>query len=36
MGLTFDDGNEAQCRITFSEEFLQVVRHAKETNFEQL
>jgi hypothetical protein len=28
--------NEAQCRATFSEELLQVVRHAKETNFEHL
>jgi hypothetical protein len=28
--------NEAQCRVTFSEEFLQVVCHAKETNFEHL
>jgi hypothetical protein len=29
-------GNEAQCQITFSEELLEVVRHAKETNFEHL
>jgi hypothetical protein len=29
-------GNEAQCRVTFSEEPLEVVRHAKETNFEHL
>jgi hypothetical protein len=28
--------NEAQCRVTFSEELSQVVRHAKETNFEHL
>jgi hypothetical protein len=26
---------EAQCRITFSEEFLQVVGHARETNIGQ-
>jgi hypothetical protein len=26
--------NEAECRVAFSEEFLQVIRHAKETNFE--
>jgi hypothetical protein len=29
-------GNEAQCRVTFSEELLEVVRHAKETYFEHL
>jgi hypothetical protein len=28
--------NETQCRVTFSEELLQVVRHGKETNFEHL
>jgi hypothetical protein len=28
--------NEAQCQVTFSEELLQVVRHAKVTNFELL
>jgi hypothetical protein len=28
--------NQAQCRVTFSEELLQVVRRAKETNFEHL
>jgi hypothetical protein len=28
--------SEAQCWVTFSEEFLQVVRHAKETNSEHL
>jgi hypothetical protein len=28
--------NEAQCRITFSDEFLQVLRHARETNFDSL
>jgi hypothetical protein len=28
--------SEAQCRFTFSEELLQVVRHAKGTNFEHL
>jgi hypothetical protein len=28
--------NEAQCLITCSEELLQVVRHAKEANFEPL
>jgi hypothetical protein len=28
--------NEAQCRITFSEERFQVVRHARETNFNNL
>jgi hypothetical protein len=26
--------NDAQCRVAFSEELLEVVRHAKETNFE--
>jgi hypothetical protein len=29
-------GNEAQCRLTFSEELFEVVRHAKETNVEHL
>jgi hypothetical protein len=28
--------NEAQCRVAFSEEFVQVVRHTKETSFEHL
>jgi hypothetical protein len=28
--------NEAQCRVTFSEELLQVVHHVKEINFEHL
>jgi hypothetical protein len=28
--------NDAHCRVTFSEELLQVVRHVKETNFEHL
>jgi hypothetical protein len=28
--------NEAQCRVTFSDKLLQVVRHAKKTNFEHL
>jgi hypothetical protein len=28
--------NEAQCHITFSEELLQVLRHARETNFDTL
>jgi hypothetical protein len=28
--------NEAQCRIAFSEELMQVVRDAKETNLEHL
>jgi hypothetical protein len=28
--------NEAQSRVTFTEELLEVVRHAKETNFELL
>jgi hypothetical protein len=28
--------NEAQCRATFSEAFVQVVRHDKETNLEHL
>jgi hypothetical protein len=28
--------NEAQCRVRFFEELLQVVRHVKETNFEHL
>jgi hypothetical protein len=28
--------NEAQCRVTSSEELLQVVRHAKGTDFEHL
>jgi hypothetical protein len=26
--------NKAQCRVTFSDELLQVLGHAKETNFE--
>jgi hypothetical protein len=29
-------GNEDQCRVTFSEEPLEVVRHVKETSFEHL
>jgi hypothetical protein len=28
--------NEAQCRVALSEELLQAVRHAKETNFDNL
>jgi hypothetical protein len=28
--------NEAQCRVTFSEELLQAVRHAQDTDFEHL
>jgi hypothetical protein len=36
LGCTFDDGEQAQCRVTFSEEFCQVVGYAKETNIEQL
>jgi hypothetical protein len=28
--------NEASCRFTFSEDLLQVMRHAKETNFKHL
>jgi hypothetical protein len=28
--------NKVQCRLTFSEELLQVVRHAKETNIGHL
>jgi hypothetical protein len=29
-------GNQAKCRVTFSGEHLEVVRRAKETNFEHL
>jgi hypothetical protein len=29
-------GNRVQCRVGFSEELLEVVHHAKETNFEHL
>jgi hypothetical protein len=36
LGSTFDDENNPQCRVTFSEELLQVVRHAKDTNLEHL
>jgi hypothetical protein len=28
--------NEAQCPVTFSEKFLQVLRHARETDFEHV
>jgi hypothetical protein len=28
--------NDIQCRVTFSEGLLQVVRHARKTNFELL
>jgi hypothetical protein len=28
--------NKAQCRVTFSQELPQVMRHAKKTNFEHL
>jgi hypothetical protein len=34
MSSTFNDGEEAQCRFTFSEELPPVARHPKETNFE--
>jgi hypothetical protein len=33
---TFDDSDGVQCRVAFCEELLQVMRHAKEANFEYL
>jgi hypothetical protein len=36
LGSTFDDGERGAASVTFSEELLQVVRHAKGTNFEHL
>jgi hypothetical protein len=36
VGFTFNDGEQSQCRVTFSGELLQFVGHAKNTNFERL